>query len=106
LEIEKIKPTFVISVLKVEYILGGLNFFEIQLPEKEICMEKSTFLRRFAFRRKRLIRGQQFNCHEILKCKGLKNEMLLTKKVLGPRVKRSLRSKTLEVISMLPCIPK
>ena len=69
-------------------------------------MEKSTFLRRFAFRRKHLMRGQQFNCHVILKCKGLKNEMLLTKKVLGPRVKRSLRSKTLEVISMLPCIPK
>ena len=57
-------------------------------------------------KRKRSMRGQQFNFHEILKCKGLENEMLLTKQVLGPRAKRSLRTKTLEVISMLPCIPK
>ena len=31
LEIEKTKPTFVISVLKVAYYLGGLSFFDFQL---------------------------------------------------------------------------
>ena len=33
LEIEKINPTFIISVLKVEYYLGGLSFFDFQLDE-------------------------------------------------------------------------
>ena len=31
LEIEETKTTFIISVLKVVYLLGGLSFFEIQL---------------------------------------------------------------------------
>ena len=31
LEIKKTKPNFVISLLKVVYILGGLSFFEFQL---------------------------------------------------------------------------
>jgi hypothetical protein len=31
LEIKKSKPTFIVSVLKVEYYLGGLSFFDFQL---------------------------------------------------------------------------
>ena len=31
LEIEETKSTFIISVLKVEYWLGGLSFFDFQL---------------------------------------------------------------------------
>ena len=31
LEIEKTKSIFIISVLKVEYYLGGLSFFDFQL---------------------------------------------------------------------------
>ena len=31
LEIEKTNPTFIISVLKVEYVQGDLSFFDFQL---------------------------------------------------------------------------
>ena len=31
LEIEKTKPTFIISVLKVVYYLGGLSLFDFQI---------------------------------------------------------------------------
>ena len=31
LEIEKTKTTLIVSVLKVEYLLGGLSFFNFQL---------------------------------------------------------------------------
>ena len=33
-EIAKTKPTFIISVLKIEYYLGGLSFFDFQLNNK------------------------------------------------------------------------
>ena len=36
MEIEKTKPTFIISVLKVEYYLGGLSFFDFQLFSNKI----------------------------------------------------------------------
>ena len=31
LEIEKTEPTLIISVLKIEYYVGGLSFFHFQL---------------------------------------------------------------------------
>ena len=39
LEIKKTKPTFITSVLKVEYYLGGLSFFDFQLFTNETSLE-------------------------------------------------------------------
>ena len=52
LEIEKTKPTFIISVLKVDIIKLGLvfsisHFFITKTPLEE---EKNTFLQLFGFR--------------------------------------------------------
>ena len=46
MEIEKTKPTFIISVLKVHRILGGLNFFDFQIYENDKIALANKWMRK------------------------------------------------------------